>query len=160
MVSVGFAITFGIMKIANLAHGALYLVGGWVGVTVTDLSGNFVLAIVAGGIAMGVLGLIIERGLLQYVGEREAPQVLLTIGVAFILTDLILIIWGGDPGRVSLPDFLSGGMSVFGVTYPRFRLALLVIAVGFGVLLYWLQYRPTMNHTVIDGSKSQLQTSS
>lgn len=144
LVATGFAITFGVMNVANLAHGALYLVGGWIGVTVTRATGNLFIAILVGGVSMAIIALVIERGLLQFVGDREGPQVLLTIGLAFILADLALVIWGGDPGSPPLPGFLRGGMEIFGVFYPRFRLGVFVIAVLVGALLYWLQYRTTI----------------
>src|SRR5262245_57350547 len=117
VVAAGFTLIFGLLRIVNLSHGALYLFGGYIGFTVAVKTGNF---IVGGATAMATValaGLALDQGLLHFVKGNELRQVLLTLGVAFVLNDLALVIWGGDTFTVPTPDVLQGAMNVFGVFY-------------------------------------------
>src|SRR5262245_28430323 len=96
VVASGFTLIFGLLRIVNLAHGALYLAGGYVGFSTALHSGSFVLGGVAAVASVGVLGLALDQGLLRFVRGHELREVLLTLGVAFVLNDLALVIWGGD----------------------------------------------------------------
>ena len=92
--------------------------------------------------AVAAIGFALEQGLLRFVRGHELRQVLLTLGVAFVLNDLMLVIWGGDSFTVPIPQILRGGLRVFGVFYPTYRL--LVLATG--IVLFaalWL----LLNHT-------------
>jgi branched-chain amino acid transport system permease protein len=129
IVASGFTLIFGLLRIVNLAHGALYLFGGYVGYTVATLSGSFLLG---GAAAMGFValaGLVLDQGLLRWVRGYDLRQVLLTLGVALVLNDLALVIWGGDTFSVPTPPDLQGALSVAGVTYPKFRLLVLLVGV-------------------------------
>jgi branched-chain amino acid transport system permease protein len=142
VVASGFTLIFGLLRIVNLAHGALYLFGGYIGYYVATRTGSFVLGCVGAMAAVAVIGLALEQGLLRFVRGNELRQVLLTLGVAFVLNDLALVIWGGDSFTVPIPQVLRGGLRVFGVFYPTYRLFVLATGVAlFGVL--WL----LLNHT-------------
>ena len=147
----GFTLVFGLMRIVNLAHGAFYLVGGYVGLTVILATGSFWLAIVAGAVAIAVLGGFVERVLLRRIRGQELSEVLLTIGVAFVLGDLSLAVWGGDPIRLPVPDFLSGSADLGFVSYPRFRLFVAVLGVAVGVALWFVQNRTRVGAIVRAG---------
>src|ERR1700754_4071363 len=115
----GFTLSFGLMHVVNMAHGAYYLLGGYIGLTVTRLTGSFTLAIIAGGVAVAVLGLVIDRFLIRKVGENHLAQVLLTVGLPFIIGDIALWIWGGDNLKVPVPLFLRGAVELpGGMMYP------------------------------------------
>src|SRR6185437_7978437 len=92
----GFTITFGLMRVVNMAHGAYYLVGGYIGLTITRYTGSFALGVLGGGLAVIPLGYLIDRFLISRTGENHLAQVLLTVGIAFVLGDVALHIWGGD----------------------------------------------------------------
>jgi branched-chain amino acid transport system permease protein len=141
VVASGFTLIFGLLRIVNLAHGALYLLGGYVGFTVATLSGSFVLGGVAAVAAAAVAGLVLSEGLLRFVQGHDLRQVLLTLGVAFVLNDMALVLWGGDTFTVPVPDVLRGAVQVFGMYYPTYRLFVLAAgAVIFGALWLLLQH--------------------
>jgi branched-chain amino acid transport system permease protein len=122
VVASGFTLIFGLLRIVNLAHGALYLLGGYIGFTVAVWTGSFIL----GGAAAA--GCLLFEGLLRFVRGHELRQVLLTLGVAFVINDMVLVIWGGDTFTVPVPEALRGTAQLFGVYYPKYRL--FVLATG------------------------------
>lgn len=134
----GFTLIFGLLRIVNLSHGALYLSGGYAALVTATATRNFLLALAVAGIVVGVLGLAVERSLLRRVRGRELPEVLLTIGVAFVLADLCLALFGGDPKKVPPPAALSGSVELPGLVYPRFRLFVIALALAVGAGLYVL----------------------
>src|ERR1700730_17478064 len=87
VVASGFTLVFGVLRIVNLAHGALYLFGGYIGFTVSQLTGSFALAGVGAMAAVAVVGFALDQGLLLYVRGFELRQVLLTLGAALVLDD-------------------------------------------------------------------------
>jgi branched-chain amino acid transport system permease protein len=141
VVASGFTLIFGLLRIVNLAHGALYLLGGYVGFTVAMRSGSFVLGGAAAVAAAAAAGMVLSEGLLRFVQGHDLRQVLLTLGVAFVLNDMALVLWGGDTFTVPVPDMLRGAVQVFGVYYPAYRLFVLAVgAVIFGALWLLLQH--------------------
>src|SRR5665811_897277 len=114
----GFTLIFGLMRITNLAHGGFYLVGGYIGITTVRVTGNFFVALSVSSVAIMMLGLFTERVLLRRIRGQEKPEVLLTIGLTFVLGDMALAIWGGDPTPIPRPDFLNGAMNFGGFLYP------------------------------------------
>jgi len=147
----GFTLIFGLMKIVNLAHGAFYLLGGYTGLTVILATGNFWFGLIAGGIAIAVVGLASERLLLRPIRGLELPEVLLTIGLAFVIGDLSLAAFGGNPRSIPVPDWLQGGLSVGGFFYPRYRLFVIVLALATGAGLWLLQSRTRIGAIVRAG---------
>jgi len=77
LLATGLTLTMGLMRIVNLAHGALYMIGGYAGLAVAKLTGNFVLGVLGGGVCAGLLGLIMETGFLRRLYKRELDQVCL-----------------------------------------------------------------------------------
>jgi branched-chain amino acid transport system permease protein len=142
IVASGFTLIFGLLRIVNLAHGALYLFGGYVGFTVATYTGSFLLGGIAAMAFVASAGLVLDQGLLRWVRGFDLRQVLLTLGVALVLNDLALVIWGGDTFSVPTPPMLQGAMSVFGVTYPKFRLFVLLVGILTFVAL-WLMLNRT-----------------
>jgi branched-chain amino acid transport system permease protein len=135
----GFSLIFGLMRIANLSHGAYFMFGAYIGLAVLDRGHGFGVAVIAAGLAVGIMGGIVERVVLRRLAGNTLSQVLATLGVAFVIADGALWIWGGDPRPVSPPEFLAGGVQLFGLTFPLYRLAVLVfsifVAVGLWALL-------------------------
>jgi branched-chain amino acid transport system permease protein len=147
----GFTLIFGLMKIVNLAHGAFYLLGGYTGLTVILATGNFWLGLLAGAIAIAFVGLASERLLLRQIRGLELPEVLLTIGLAFVIGDLSLAAFGGNPRSIPVPEWLQGGLSVGGFFYPRYRLFVIVLALAAGIGLWLLQSRTRIGAIVRAG---------
>jgi branched-chain amino acid transport system permease protein len=138
IVASGFTLIFGLLRIVNLAHGALYLFGGYVGYSVAGATGNFVLGIMASMLCVAVMGLLLDQGLLRFVRGFELRQVLLTLGVAFVLNDLALVIWGGDTFSVPVPEMLRGAVRIGGTFFPKYRLFVLCLGVVVFIALWLL----------------------
>lgn len=151
LVASGFTLVFGLMRIVNLAHGALYLLGGSIGISVAATTGSWVLAVVAAGLSVGVIGLLAERLLLRRVSGRELPEVLLTVGLAFVIADLVLAVFGGNPRSAQPPAPLVGATTMGPITYPTYRLFVIVFAVAVGALLLLLQHRTRIGAIVRAG---------
>ncbi|HET8877349.1 MAG TPA: branched-chain amino acid ABC transporter permease [Casimicrobiaceae bacterium] len=128
IVASGFTLIFGLMRIVNLAHGALYLVGGYIGLVVASRSGSFLLALAAAGVAIAAIGLLTYTLLLRFVRGNVLRQVLLTLGLALVLDDLALVIWGGDAFTVQVPEMLRGPLRIGALAYPKYRLFLLLFS--------------------------------
>jgi len=138
VVGSGFTLIFGLMRIVNLAHGALYLLGGYIAFTVAMKSGSFALGIGCAALAVAFAGFLIDTLLLRFVKNNELRQVLLTVGVALVLNDLMLVIWGGDTFTVPVPQWLQGAVQFAGITYPAFRLFVLGVGVAIFIGLWLL----------------------
>ncbi len=150
-VASGFTLVFGLLRIVNLAHGALYLLGGYVGYSVTLASGSFALGAVAAALAAGLAGLVLQRGLLRFVGGSELRQVLLTLGVGLVLDDLALVAWGGDTFTVPKPPLLQGALRFSGLVFPRYRLMVLISGVVVFILLWLLLNRTRLGALIRAG---------
>jgi branched-chain amino acid transport system permease protein len=143
LLGAGFTLIFGVMRVVNLAHGALYLLGGYFGLSVLTATGNFALALLAGALGIVIVGFGLER-LMRIVRDNPLAQVLLSIGVAIAIGDIILAIWEGWPRRIVAPEIMSGTVSIFGITYPRYRSLLVVIGLVVALLLWLLLDRTTL----------------
>lgn len=150
LVASGFTLIFGLMRIVNLAHGAMYLMGGYVAYVVTTYTGSFMLGAAAAAAAVAVLGLG-EQSLLRFVKGAELRQVLLTLGLALILNDAALVIFGGDTFSVPVPALLKGPLEFFGMSYPRYRLFVLLVGIIVLVLLVLLINRTRLGALIRAG---------
>src|SRR4051812_32422326 len=137
VVASGFALIFGLMKIPNLAHGSFFLLGAYVGLSSIQLGTPFWLARAVAGITVGVVGGVIERLLLRRLNGQEMPQVLATLGVAFIMSEACLYIWSGHPLSVTAPPGLRGAVIFVGVTFPLYRAAIIPIALAVAAGLWF-----------------------
>jgi branched-chain amino acid transport system permease protein len=151
LVASGFTLIFGLMRIVNLAQGSLYLLGGYIGLSTVRATGSFWLALLAGAAAVGAIGLVIERGLLRAVRGRPMSEILLTVGLSFIVADVALATWGGDPITLDAPRGLDGSTEVFGITYPVFRLAVLGLGAAVAIGLWYLLERTRVGAMVRAG---------
>lgn len=134
----GFSLIFGLMRIANLSHGAYFMFGAYIGLSVLEHGHGFALALLAAALGVGVLGGVVERVVLRRLAGNSLSQVLATLGIAFVIADGSLWLWGGDPRPVSPPQLLSGAVQLFGLSFPLYRLAVLVISTLIAVVLWLL----------------------
>ncbi len=142
LVASGLTLTFGLMRTLNLAHGAFYLLGGYVALDLFGRTGSYWASTGASLVLVGLVGLVFERFLLHRFVGRELPQIILTIGFAFLLSDQMLGHYGGAPQTPPRPPGLSGTFTVDVVTFPWYRLALIGVA-----LLVWLGLWLLVNRT-------------
>lgn len=147
----GLTLAFGLMRVANLSHGAFYLVGGYVGLTIFRETDNWLLAFIGGGIATAVIGLFLERVLLDRVRGQALPETLLTVALSIIIADLCLAVWGGVAQTIRVPQFLNPRVQLLGVTYPGFRVFILILSVVIGAGLWLLLYKTKIGAAVRAG---------
>jgi branched-chain amino acid transport system permease protein len=133
----GLSLIFGVMRVVNLAHGSYFLLGGYVGLSVIWRTQSFGLALLAGALAVALIGAGMERLFLRRLSGQTLGQVLLTIGFALIFQDLALLLWGGDPYSLPVPTALQGVVTVGALRFPRYRLFIMAVAVVIGAGL-WL----------------------
>jgi len=137
LLSAGFSLIFGLMRIPNLLHGSFFMLGAYFGVSLLNRGLDFWLAALLSGLAMAAIGGLIERLLLRRLEGQILPQVLLTLGLAFIIADICLMVWTGDPWQPPTPVHLRGAVQEFGIFFPFYRLVILGVAVAVAIAL-WL----------------------
>jgi branched-chain amino acid transport system permease protein len=125
------------MKIVNIAHGSYFMLGAYVGLSVILRTKSFILGAFAGGLVVGVIGMIMERGFLRKFPLQALPQMMITLGFALVFRDLALLIWGGDPYTLPCPEFLKGSTQIYQVIFPVYRLFVISVAVLVAIAL-WL----------------------
>jgi branched-chain amino acid transport system permease protein len=140
-----------IMQILNLAHGALFMLGGYVGWTVAVEHGyGFWVSLLVAGVAIAVLGLVIER-LMRGMHDRLDNQVLATLGISYIITNVVIWIWGAQPKVPYLPSLFDGSVSVGSESYPAVRIAVIGAGVAMAIALWWFQERTRLGAMVRAG---------
>ena len=134
----GFSLIFGLLRLPNLAHGALFMLGAYLGATLLGMGWDLWEAAFAVAVGVGLLGAVIERLLLRQLAGNEQGQVLVTLGIAFIVADLCLTVFGGDPIPLAAPMDLRRPLRLAGYAFPTYRLAVLAVALVVVVLLVLL----------------------
>ena len=134
----GLTLIFGVMRIVNLSHGAYFLLGGYVALSVIAATGSWVLAIPVAALVVAVIGLVMERVFLRRLGFEPLRQVLLTVGFAYLFQQAALDIWGGDSKDIIPPDLLRGSTVVGGLHLPMYRIFMIATAVVVGAILWLL----------------------
>ena len=138
LVASGFTLVFGLMRNVNLAHGSLFLMGGYIGYSVGDLTGSWFLALLAGFISTAVAGVLLQVFVFRHMEGQDLRQTLVTLGLSIVLADLFLWIWGGEAYQFDAPMWLTGVVSLPWIgKYSGFRLTVLLTAIVIGVAL-WL----------------------
>jgi branched-subunit amino acid ABC-type transport system permease component len=158
VMAAGLSLIFGLMDVINLAHGAFYLLGGYIGLTAGRALGNFWLALIVAPLVVGGLGLLIEYFFLRrlYGRQRHLEQVLFTFGVTLVVIDLTRATWGAFVEAVPSPALLAGQIALFHLQFPVYRLAL----IGFGLLLallLWLLIERTRLGAIVRAGVSDAE---
>lgn len=152
LVASGFTLIFGLMRISNLAHGGFYVIGAYVAMVTVGVTQNFWIGLLAGGVAAAAIGVVVELGLLRRVRNKEMPEVLVTVGVLFVITDVVFAIFGGDAKSVStIGGAPSGALIIGNFAYPQYRLFVIGITAVIAVALFILQNRTRLGAVVRAG---------
>jgi branched-chain amino acid transport system permease protein len=140
LLSSGFSLIFGLMRLANLTHGAFFMLGTYLGaVALRAYSGlNIWVTAIGAGIIVAVLGGLFERLVLTRLKTNPLGQVLVTLGMSFIISDACLVLWGGDSIPVPTPRNLQAPIRLFDTVFPTYRLVLVGVAVVAAIVLYIL----------------------
>lgn len=158
VLAAGLSLIFGLMDVINLAHGAFYLLGGYAGLALVRALDSFWLALVLAPLMVGAAGLLLEALLLRRLAgrQRHLEQVLLTFGVALIITDLTRAAWGARVESVAVPSLLAGQVAVLGGQFPVYRLTV----IGFGLALalgLWLVIERTRLGAIVRAGVADAQ---
>ena len=142
IVASGLSFILGVLRVPNVAHGSLYMIGAFAAHTIaTTLGGHpagFWLAMLGAPLIVGGISLAAERLLFRHLYECEHLMLLLfTFGLALILGDLTKMVWGADYRSIVPPPFLQGSLDVLGTALPRYNLFLLLVGPAVAVAL-WL----------------------
>jgi branched-chain amino acid transport system permease protein len=151
LLSAGFSLIFGLMKIPNLTHGSFFMLGAYLASSLIASGFGFWPAAVAGGLLVALFGGIVERFILRRLAGAELAQVLVTLGLSFMVADVCLMVWTGDPVRIATPERLRGSTSLLGVGFPTYRLAVCLVAVVFAAGLWALLDRTRLGAMIRAG---------
>lgn len=135
LLATGLTLIFGLMGVVNVAHGAFYMVGGYLAVAMATRSNNFLLVVIAGGLGMGLIGGILYRFIVQRLRGQIIPGVLLTMGLMFVLNDLSLWAWGGDVLMYSIPTYLEGNIKLGFIRLPAYRVFVIFVGLAIAIAL-------------------------
>jgi len=142
LVASGLTLIFGMMGVLNFAHGALYMLGAYFSYTILKTMGNFWLSLLSAPLLVGIIGVVIERFLLRKIYiYGHAHELLLTFGIAYILGELVKWIWGNEPLLVTVPKVLDGAVSLFGISYPAYRIFILLVSFLVFIALFLILYK-------------------
>ncbi len=143
IVSSGLSLVLGVLRIPNIAHGSLYMIGAFMTWSIATVVGGspvaFWLALAFAPLAVAVVSFVVERGIFCRLYDREHLMLLLfTFSLTLVFNDLVKLIWGSDYRSLNAPDFLQGSFSIFGLPFPRYNLFLLLtgplVALGLWLL--------------------------
>jgi branched-chain amino acid transport system permease protein len=140
----GFTLIFGLMRVVNMAHGSLYLLGGYVALDLVNHGTNWWVAMALTALITGAIGLLVHQALLRWNQGQDLRQALITIAVATILADQMIVHFGSTPSTLTAPGELSASLElgVYQLQYPLFRLFIIGAALVIGLVL-WLVIRYT-----------------
>ena len=139
LISVGLTVTMGLMRVVNLAHGSFAMIGGYVAGYITQNGGNFYVSVLAAALVAAVLGALAEVTIYRPLYRKgELSQVLLTIGIVFVMTGTITQIFGAFPYPVVFPDYLTKPINIGFREYPAYRLFLIAVGAVVAAVLWFL----------------------
>jgi branched-subunit amino acid ABC-type transport system permease component len=152
LLSVGLTLIFGMLDVVNLAHGSFYMLGAYAGLATLAVTDSFWLAALAAPLAVGLIGALVERGLLRPLYWRPPlDQVLLTFGLIYIFEDLVKWTWGGRIRSIPPPSVFAGSVQLGWLTLPTYRLFVIGFGLGVALALWLLIERTRLGATIRAG---------
>jgi branched-chain amino acid transport system permease protein len=154
LMAVGVTLVFGIMRVINLAHGSLFMIGGYFLIEAFARTGSYLLAVPLALIAVIAVAAVLEILVLRPLYSRgPLDQVLATFGLTMFFNEAVVVIWGRLPLNLNIPHALEGHVEIFpGVQYPVYRLAITGVAILCGALLYLLIVHTRLGALIRAGS--------
>ena len=152
LISSGLTIIYGTLGVLNLAHGAMFMLGGYAGWVVLQATGSFILAMIAGALFVVVVGGILERGIIRHFYDRPPEdQLLVTFGIGIVLVELIRFVFGSLSKTVPPPSWAAGVTPMGFLIYPTYRIVVTAIAAAALAALYVILYRTRLGMIVRAG---------
>jgi branched-chain amino acid transport system permease protein len=151
LLSAGFSLIFGLMRIPNLTHGSFFMLGAYLATSLIARGLDFWTSAIVSGLLVAAFGGLVERLILRRLPGAELAQVLVTLGLSFMVADVCLMVWTGDPIQVATPAALRGATTVAGTAFPTYRLAICLIAVAFAAALWAILERTRLGAMIRAG---------
>jgi branched-chain amino acid transport system permease protein len=163
LVATGFTLIFGLMRNVNLAHGSLYLFGGYMGYEATQWTGSWLFSYVIAFLSCAVVGIAMQFFIFRRMEGQDLRQTLVTLGLSIVFSDLMVWVWGGNAIQIDTPDYLDGpvampivvivksnGEALF-LHYPAVRLVIFAAAVVIGVGMWLALHRTRIGRIIRAG---------
>jgi len=145
LIASGLTIVFGMMRILNFAHASFYMLGAYLSYSLYLWTGYFWVCLIISPALLFLIGVWVERSLIRKVHSLGLVyDLLLTFGLGYVLGEIVKWIWGTMPLSVKLEGFLAGSMTLLGITYPVYRLFILLVALGIGIGLALILFRTNL----------------
>lgn len=158
LIASGLSLTFGVMGVLNFAHGGLCMLGAYFGYTLVQVTGNFWLSLIVAPLLVAGIGFLMEAFTIRPLyGLNPLYQLLLTVGLAMVIANAVLLAWGGDQLAINLPAYFKGYVHFLGLDYPRFRLFVLLFSAAIATIL-WVTISRTKWGIVIRAGMYDLET--
>jgi branched-chain amino acid transport system permease protein len=148
LIGSGLSLIFGVMRVVNLSHGAYFLWGGYIALSVIWATGSWVLSLPVAALAVALIGLVMERVFLRPIGFDPLRQVLLTVGFAYLFQQGALDIWGGNNMEIDPPSALRHSVVVGGLYLPLYRMFMIAMALAIGITIWLVMERTRMGAAV------------
>jgi branched-chain amino acid transport system permease protein len=157
LMAVGVTLVFGIMRIINLAHGALFMLGGYFLMAALTWTHSYAIAIPLALLMAAAVAIVLELVVLRPLYRRgELDQVLATFGLTLFFNEAVTVIWGRDSIPLSVPPWLTGSVEILpGGSYPIYRLVITAVAIVAGLLLYLFLTRTRIGALIRAGSDNR-----
>jgi len=156
LMATGVTLVFGVMRLVNLAHGSMFMVGGYLASTAMQATGSFWIAALCALVGSAVLAAMLEILVVRPLyGRGHLDQLLATFGITLTLNELVVLVWGREPIFVKVPAMLSGHTDILGFPYPVYRLAITAVAVLAGLILMWLVARTRFGMLIRAGADNR-----
>src|SRR5690348_12020090 len=152
LISSGLTIIYGTLGVLNLAHGAMFMLGGYAGYAAYTATGSFIVAVIAGMLALLAIGAVMERVIIRHFYSRpHEDQLLVTFGLAICFVEVVRLVFGSLSKTVPAPPLLSGITPLGFMFYPTYRLAVVGIVTVALLVLYYVLYRTRLGMIVRAG---------
>ncbi len=150
LIALGLSLIFGVLEVLNFAHGALYMIGAFVGMSfTTELVGNFWIGLLAAGLTVGLIGVVIESGFIRRIYDRpQLDQLILTFAFIFVINELVLLTWGTGTKTTPTPQLLDFDVALLGASFTAYRVFLILLS-GTVMVTLWLVLQRTFVGRVV-----------
>jgi branched-chain amino acid transport system permease protein len=157
LLAIGLSLIFGLMTVVNFAHGSLYMLGAYAGFVVLGLTGSFWAALVLAPLAVGVIGLLVERFLVRPLYGRSVDDpLLLTFGLSLVLVEAVRLVWGKTGLTLDAPRALAGFVNLGFMVFPTYRLFVIAVTVAVLITLWLFLEKTNIGLVIRAGSRDPL----